>query len=154
MSLIAMLPGRAAVTVREINKNLTPIDSLPSCYGLKFSFSAWKYSCSRRPMFRPDSGLSVNTWMTQMRPNWIVCISPLRTVQGKTMPTTPWFHAPPPTHSTRQLHHIEDKDGKIFNKNLLHSGVAQEAACGGHGVARSASGPTESPEALRLPVRN
>lgn len=35
MSLIAMLPGRAAVTVREINKYLTPIDSLPSCYGLK-----------------------------------------------------------------------------------------------------------------------
>lgn len=37
MSLIAMLPGRAAVTVREINKY-----SLPSCYGLKFSFSACK----------------------------------------------------------------------------------------------------------------
>lgn len=69
---------------------------------------AWKvlakYPCSRRPMFRPDSGLLANTWMTQMRPNWIVCISPLRTVQGKTMPTTACFHAffpPLPTAQDR-----------------------------------------------------
>lgn len=156
MSLIAVLPGRAAVTVREINKYLTPYRLPTKLLRLEIQLQCLQ---STPAQGGPCSAL---TQFCQWTPEWLrwdqtessalILSAQFKGKQCRLRHGSVLFF--PPTHSTRQLHHIEEKDGKIFNKNLLHSGVAQEAACGGHEVARSASGPTESTEALCIPVRN